>query len=191
VSDKPKRRWYQFSLKTLLAVMTLLCVGPGGYVAYEQGKSRQQKRAVETIRSIGSVDFDDSIRRRSAVTRVILGDDSFSNVVWIGFNPKKAKNRRLTDADLRDIQSFSGLKYLGLGGCQTITDAGLRELSGLESLAYIYLEDTQITDAGLMHLSGLKKLQYLSLYNTHVSSNGVDELQKALPNCKISYGDAP
>ena len=35
MSDKPKRRWYQFSLKTLLVVMTLLCVGPGGYVAYE------------------------------------------------------------------------------------------------------------------------------------------------------------
>jgi hypothetical protein len=95
VNDKPKRRWDQFSLRTLLFVVTLLCVGPGGYMAYEQGKSHQQKRAVETIRKIGGVDFDDSMQHRSAVTRVILGDDSFSNVVWIGFNPKKRRTAAL------------------------------------------------------------------------------------------------
>jgi hypothetical protein len=189
MTPAPKRRWYQFSLGTLLFVMTLLCVGPGGYVACEQGKSRQQKRAVETIRRIGSVDFDGSMQHRSAVTRVIL-DDSFSNVVWIGFNPAKAKSR-LSDSDLRDIQSFAELKYLGVAGCETITDAGLGELSGLENLKYLYLDDTQVTDAGLVHLSGLKKLQFLSLYSTHVSSAGVDELHKALPNCIISHGSPP
>ena len=190
MAPKSKRRWYQFSLKGMLVTLTVLCLGPGGYVAYEQGKSRQQKRAVETIRRIGSVDFDGSMQHRSAVTRVILGDDSFSNVVWIGFNPTKAKSR-LSDSDLRDIQSFAELKYLGLAGCQTITDAGLGELSGLENLKYLYLDDTQVTDAGLVHLSGLKKLQFLSLYSTHVSSAGVDELHKALPNCIISHGSPP
>jgi hypothetical protein len=30
MTAKPKRRWYQFSLKALLVVLTLLCLGPGG-----------------------------------------------------------------------------------------------------------------------------------------------------------------
>jgi len=53
VSDKPKRRWYQFSLKTVLVVLTLLCLGPGRYVAYEQAKARKQKAAVEAIEKLG------------------------------------------------------------------------------------------------------------------------------------------
>ena len=68
MSDKPKRRWYQFSLKTLLVVMTLLCLGPGGYVAYEQEKARRQKAAVEAIEKLGgNVKYDwtcQSARRR-------------------------------------------------------------------------------------------------------------------------------
>ncbi len=51
----PKRRWYQFRLKTLLVVVTLLCLGPGGYVAYEQRKARARKAAVEAIEELGGV----------------------------------------------------------------------------------------------------------------------------------------
>ena len=37
----------------------------------------------------------------------------------------------------------------------------------------------------LEHLKGLTSLEELSLYNTQVTDAGVQDLQKALPNCKI------
>jgi Leucine-rich repeat (LRR) protein len=59
-------------------------------------------------------------------------------------------------------------------------------LKGLSNLQKLYLRSTKITDAGLVHLKGLTKLQTLVLSETKVTEAGVAELQKALPNCKIS-----
>ena len=77
----PNRRWYQFSLKTLLVVLTLLCVGPGGYVAYEQSKARRQKAAVEAIEKIGGrISYDPKVSQRPNWLKSILGDDSFKAI---------------------------------------------------------------------------------------------------------------
>ena len=46
---------------------------------------------------------------------------------------------------------------------------------------------TTITDAGLVHLKRLTRLQRLVLDFTKVTDAGVADLQKALPNCKISH----
>src|SRR6185436_12188597 len=87
MTAKPKRRWYQFSLKTLLVVLTLLCLGPGGYVAYEQNKARRQKAAVEAIEKLGgTVAYDHEVPPpRSALMRQILGDESFGYVYVVSF----------------------------------------------------------------------------------------------------------
>ena len=34
MNETPKRRWFRFSLKTLLVVLTLLCVFVGGRIEY-------------------------------------------------------------------------------------------------------------------------------------------------------------
>lgn len=209
--ETPSRRWFQFSLRTLLVVMTVLCLGPGGYVAYEQGKVRKQQGAVAAIDKLGGfVFYDEKAPARSGVTRLILGDDSCGNVDGVDFNPLKTENRQITDADLRHLKSFPRLNYLALKNCRQITDVGLGELSGLANLQYLYLNDTPITDAGLVHLSGLTnlgelslthtqvtgpglvqlsgltKLDYLYLYSTSIPPDGVDEIQKALPKCRIN-----
>ena len=43
------------------------------------------------------------------------------------------------------------------------------------------------TDAGLVHLKGLTNLEKLGLSNTKITRGEIAELQKALPNCRISY----
>jgi hypothetical protein len=211
MSISPRSRWYQFSLRTLLVVLTVLCLGPGGYVAYEQGKVRKQQGAVAAIENLGGyVFYDERPPRRSGLTRLILGDDTFGNVDGVDFNPLKTENRQITDADLRHLQSFPLLDHLALKNCRQITDGGLAELSGLPNLRYLYLNDTPITDAGLVHLaglgnleelslthtqvtgpgliqlSGLTRLDYLYLYSTRIPPDGVDEIQKALPKCRIN-----
>ena len=44
----------------------------------------------------------------------------------------------------------------------------------------------QISDEGLTHFQGLSNLRKLKLLNTQVTDDGVAELQKALPDCKIT-----
>jgi hypothetical protein len=67
-----------------------------------------------------------------------------------------------------------------------VTDAGLMHLRELTQLQYLHLTRTEITDAGLVHLKGLTNLQTLGLEGTKVTEVGVNDLQKALPDCKIS-----
>ena len=124
----PKRRWYQFSLKTLLVGMLLLCLGPGGFVAYEQNKARRQKAAVEAIEELGGVvDSGRNGSGRSAMLRQILGDDRFGAVESIDFwNPSR------------------------------VTDADLIRLACLNRLAWLHLDNSQVTGTGLKHLAGLK-----------------------------------
>ena len=48
------------------------------------------------------------------------------------------------------------------------------------------LLNTGVTDAGLKELAVLTKLTSLDLSQTKVTADGVKELQKALPKCKIT-----
>jgi hypothetical protein len=157
VTATPKRRWYQFSLKTLFVVVTLLCVGPGGFVVYEQKKARDQKSAVEAIERLGgNIYYDENAPVRSATMRWILGDERFGNVDAVGF----AKT--------------------------SVTDADLVHLAALPRLTSLSLSQTNVTDSGLMqHVASLRSLEALGLYDTRATDAGIDELQKALPNCMI------
>lgn len=155
VNENPKRSWCQFRLRTLLLAVTVLCVGPGGYVAYEQRKAREQKAAVLAIERLGAlVIYDDMASVRSPMMRQILGDESFGNVRHIRF------------------------------GAQA-TDANLVHLAPLTKLEILDLDRAQVTDAGFVHLVGLKKLEELQLDKTRVTEAAVAELRKALPNCRI------
>ncbi len=79
------------------------------------------------------------------------------------------------------------ITYLVLGRTK-ITDVGLKEVAKLRQLTLLDLTGTQITDAGLKEVAKLQKLKELDLTNAKtVTKEGVAELQKALPKCKISH----
>lgn len=205
------RRWFQFSLRTLLVLVTVLCLGPGGYIAYEQAKVRRQQEAVVAIERLGGyIFYEEKSPVRTGLSRMILGDDSCSRVIGVDFNPLKTENGQIADADLRLLQSFPRLHHLVLKDCPSISAEGLAELSSLKNLQYLYLNDTPVTDAGLVHLAGLSRLeelslthtqvtgpglaqlsgltslQFLYLYSTDIAPKFVEELQRALPKCRIN-----
>jgi hypothetical protein len=90
-------------------------------------------------------------------------------------------------ADARLVH-LKGLQLTSLGiPNDAKTDLGLKHyLAALETHTALNLSGWKITDAGLVHLKGLTKLETLSLNFTKVTDAGVADLQKALPNCKIS-----
>lgn len=149
MNPNPHRRWLQFSLRTLLIVMTLLAMALGTAML----PAERQRRAVRTVRGLGgSVSYADPLAEESLFVsqlRVRLGRDYFDVVKEIDLVGTPA-----SDQDL----------------------AQLRRLTHVERL---FLDDTQVTDAGLENLQGLKQTQMLSLNNTRISDTGVAYLLQA------------
>jgi hypothetical protein len=95
-------------------------------------------------------------------------------------------NTKITDTGLLHLKRLPRLQGLFLRGTK-ITDAGLAHLKGLTNLETLWLSHcNQVTDAGLVHLKGVINLKSLNLRDTQISDAGVADLQKSLPNCKIS-----
>jgi hypothetical protein len=154
---KPKRRWFQYSLGTLLVFVTVYAI-PCSWLAVKMRQAERQREATTAIEKLGGqVHWDDKAKRWPAWLRRVLGDDFFSSVVDVN-----------------------------LSGSQ-VTDAGLEHLKGLSQLQTLWLDGTQVTDAGLAQLKGLSKLQWLGLNDTKVTDEGVKKLQQALPKCKILH----
>ena len=72
-----------------------------------------------------------------------------------------------------------------------VKGVGLKHLAGLTCLRELSLDNTDLTDGRLEHLAGLKRLQELQLHGTEVTGVGVERLQRALPECDISYLGMP
>lgn len=113
--------------------------------------------------------------------QALIRDEENGNVVSVTL-----RGPQITDAGLRHLKTLNELQILYLSSTQ-ITDTGLEHLKGLNKLQSLNIIGPRITDAGLVHLETLINLETLRLNDTQVTDAGVAELQKALPDCKISY----
>ena len=205
-----RRRYFHYSLRLLLVVVTLLGILMGR-VAVRMREAEGQRRAVEAIRKAGgSVAYDWQVLGQKGPSqphwlRKLFGEDYFANVVEVILDSSAA-----TDATLDHFQyltpnyasCISGGSRVGDGGSgrvrdcthlvtlylydTEITDAGLENLEGMKDLEILYLTKTQVTDAGIDHLARLTNLEAVSVGCTHVTPEGIQRLQRALPRCHIS-----
>jgi hypothetical protein len=182
---KSRRRWLQFSLRTLLALM-LVCGCGLGWLAHEIHQARQQREAVKAIAtrqhwvSYAPNGSSSTIETGLAWLRRLVGEEElFKTLTEVGL-----VGHQTTDAGLVHLEGLAPLRRLYLGDSD-VTDAGLVHLRGLTNLKLLNLRGTLVTDAGLTHLRGLTQLQRLDLSGTQVTAAGVAELQKALPKCEI------
>lgn len=91
----------------------------------------------------------------------------------------------ITDAGLKHLEGRLSLRAVRLAGT-AVTDRGLESLRGLVNLVHLDLTATGVTDAGLPALKGLVNLEHLLLEGTKVTRASVEQMQKALPGCKIT-----
>lgn len=170
------RRWFQFRLRTLLAVVTLIAALLGWRLYVWRAEQEQQRQAMAEIQARGgqtSVAFD------SWAEAVALGGRKADNLVIFD-------KTQLTDDDLKALDNATLIRSLAIVGSQ-ITDDGLAHLENLKQLEYLDLKkNKRLTDAGLVHLEGLKDLDQLILIGTQVTPAGVKKLQQKLPNTKIA-----
>jgi hypothetical protein len=141
---EPKRRWYQFSLRTLVVFVTI-CAIPCSWLAVKMKQARVENAAIEKLpaRQIGW-HYDLSVRFVSL-----------------------SRN-----AGLEHLKKLRNLEVLKLDGWQ-FSDSALEHLYGLSQIQCLELWYTQITDAGLKHLEYLPKLERLDLRGTHITDDGL------------------
>ena len=167
---KPRRRWLQISLRTLLILVTLLSIGLGWFVH----RGERQRRAVTALKELGG-EMHYASDLSEADTSFDLSQwprrDYFDDVLIVSLSRCK-----MTDADLGHIQDLTRLECLELDGTR-ITDAGLAHLQGLTRLQVLDLSETQVTDAGLTRLQGMAELWQLHLTDTRVTDAGLAHLQ--------------
>ena len=120
-------------------------------------------------------------------------------------------SNNITDAGLVHLKSLTGLRFLGIGsnkitgeglvhlkaltglqglniGSENITDAGLAHLKALTGLQTLSLANSKhLTDARLVHLQGLTGLQTLNIQHTQTTRDGVANLRKVFPDCRIVH----
>jgi hypothetical protein len=198
---KPKLRWFQYSLRTLLVFVTL-CAIPCSWLAVKMQQVRRQREAVAAIEKLsGYVGWSEP--SGPAWLQSPLGDDFFRSVVRVvlagtpvtdadleylkGMNQLQMLDisyNQVTDAGVEHLEGLNQLQELRLCNAN-VTDAGIEHLKGLNQLIGLNLWGTKVTDAGLENLKRLNRLQHLDLRYTKVTDAGVNKIQQALPNCKI------
>jgi hypothetical protein len=185
----PELRWFQYRLRSLFVLTTLVAIACS-WLAVTMQNQRQQKAAAEAIEKAGG-----EVESEPTWLGKLLRDDSLVTVTWVNGSGRPHLNGgRLDDGPmpslvatntvLLHLEGLSQLQWLDLSGTR-VTDAGLVRLQGFKRLGVLNLDNTEITDAGLEHLKGLNQLQKLCLVNTKVTDEGVKKLQQALPKCKI------
>ncbi len=134
--DRPeKRRWFQFSLRTLLVFVTL-CAILCSWVGEGIRQAEREKTAERAISPLGAhVQFN-------------LGElDFFDCAVSAEFsNPEK-----IGDKELEYVKEFRWLRHLDLANTK-VTDKGLEFLAGLKHLEDLSLEGANVTEDGVTRL---------------------------------------
>lgn len=188
-----------------LLVLVLACIGFHSFERY------QAKQVATTILKAGGWRLGDSHSLQFVGARIsdanlehvrALDDTEFlelhgtsvrgpglANIAeWKSLRELFLSNNPIGDEGLVHLQGLHNLEWLEMAETR-ISDEGLLHLRGMNKLQKLSLVLTSISDAGLRHLKSLKALRNLDLSGTHVSSEGVKDLQRALPNCQICWGE--
>jgi hypothetical protein len=183
---KRKRRWFQFSLRTLLIGVAIVAI-PCAWLGKRIEQKRMEREEVAAIVKLrGSVLYDyqnvyGGKPRGPEWLRSVLGDDFFSEVDHVILTGTNAG-----DTELEHLTALTRFRTLWLGGTK-VTNAGLEHLEGLRELRQLGLHSTNVNDAGLVCLKALTQLETLDLTKTRISDAGVKDLQIALPKCRIDH----
>jgi type II secretory pathway component GspD/PulD (secretin)/Leucine-rich repeat (LRR) protein len=96
---------------------------------------------------------------------------------------------RATDTGLAYLSNLKTLEALDLKETR-LTGEGLAYLKDLPALTYLNLEKTGVTEVGLKYLKEMTNLRVLSLDGENISENDLKDLEKALPDCKVTVRTA-
>jgi Ran GTPase-activating protein (RanGAP) involved in mRNA processing and transport len=179
-TERKHRRWFSYSLKTLLLVVTVLCV----LLCWKLQAVNKQRQAVSAIRKVGGDVIYDFEKEPHWLARFV-GIDFLHDVIDVRIHinsegpqdihsifPYLSQLRRLKilsiydgifkDEDLRYLAGLTDLVSVELYS-NSITGDGFKYLTDQNKLTFLELHDNPITDKSLSAIASLPSLTWLSL----------------------------
>lgn len=198
MSDKPKRHWYQFSLKSLMALMAAAGVGLGMVANYRYCVRRaeahdKELKWWESTSRIATYSLDaHSEKIRGHVERQRQLRDEFLRAAWLPWlrpvdvvTPEDRQTQAIDKLNCLGIERVSRTNVdIGYGGRRGAIepthfgDDDLLILRDLPDLAELSINRGQVTDRGMTTIAQFPKLSSLSLLNIPITDAGVLQIAK-------------
>lgn len=189
--NRPRRnRWgLRFSLRTLLIVMTIVCLVSGFWLNrairqrtavrkfYELTANRPPSHGDELVTMGYRYQGRDQyykpiIPRWLHPVRDLIGEEAFGEVTGVQLIDTPATNE-----DLRYLADVPTVERVWLSRTK-VTDQGIRHLLACPRLTFLTLDSTEVTDEGVAQLTELTGLESLSLSGTKITDAGLPHLAK-------------
>jgi hypothetical protein len=180
---RPRRKWLQLSLRTLLVLVTVLCV----WFARQSYRARMQAQAIAAIEKLGGhVGFDYQLDPKTRTWKTapsrllpqwaidLLGEDHFRRVAIVNFDD----GSNPTSDDLSFLAGMTDLRELTLFNRTQIDDGALSHVKSMQQLEVLALEGTKVKGPGLIHLRPMRKMRGLTLSGTAVNDDALAHLDQ-------------
>ena len=168
---KPRWRWYQYSLRTLMIFVTLCAVACSWFTT----EYRRVERRHWAFERLSSISYTYGIGEPEWYSRWLyhlVGDERCAHVdFWILGNQSD-----VTDEDMKAVGQFEELSQLWACS-EAVSDRGLESIERLTQLEDLKVSSANITDAGLSHLRGMQQLRSLDLDGCGITDAGLNSLK--------------
>ena len=161
---KPRRRWFRFSMRTLLIVVTVLSV-PLGWIGWRLGQERREQATIAWVEEMGGYVYGQSWFS-GRVRQVYLKDTQVSDLSPL-VELKNLEAIFFYRTKVNDLSPLSELKNLEGLSLYNTPVSDMSTLSELNNLEWLWFINTQVSD--LSPLAEFKNLVTLILDNTQVS----------------------
>ncbi len=168
-----RRKWRQFTVRSLLVIVTLAAVF-FSWVAVKVREARLEREAAESLASeLHYVKYN----------------------YHLTLDPERKPSYRAPGPRWVNSligENIFGAHVAGILYCRkTTTDDDLAKLDALPFLLLIGFSNTQITDAGLERLKQIKTLRAVCLVETRVTPEAVARFKKDRPDVEVVWPEYP
>ncbi len=180
-----RRRFFRYSLRTLMLVVTVFCV----WLGWQVQKARNQQYVISIVVAEngliayqhGLIEYQGGTDRMRKLSkdgppgstwlRRLIGNEYFFRVSRV-----EVHGERIDDTFLAAIKRLADIRGLSVGG-PSLTDEGVKHISKMNRLEALNVSGRRVTDQGLLYLKDLKSLGHLGLVNTRITDKGLVHLR--------------